>query len=110
MQSLLRHTIHSTNEHSHFYFALLQIILHCITILRVLSTRFVTNKLRVSAIGNNRDGVANSVGRVYVGIHARAFVRAVSNGMQMSAGCIRSIAQRLRFPFFALRERNTQRI
>lgn len=66
----------------------------------MLSTRFVTNKLRVSAIGNNRDGVANSVGRVYVGIHARAFVRAVSNGMQMSAGCIRSIAQRLRFPFF----------
>lgn len=49
---------------------------------------------------------------ICVGIHTRArvSVRAVSRGMQMSAGCIRCITQH-ETPrgFFALRERNTRR-
>lgn len=48
-----------------------------------------------------------------VGIHARAFLRAVSSGMQMSAGCIRSITQRARetpWVFFFCEKRNTRRI
>jgi len=35
-----------------------------------------------------------------VGIHTRAFLRATSSGMQMSAGCIRSITQNARDGLF----------